>query len=130
MSVDTNEIHSMVRKFTGIDQLIPLVLSKFGDIHSAYVLGDYARGTDSGINDLVLVGEADKAYLQNLIDKVEPMLHRKIRCLSLSPQYCAKYSFDTQDRDRGFGSCRNDRNWRRQCVEGNRGLLDHEHAAL
>jgi len=74
----------MVRKFTGIDQLIPQVLSKLGDVHSAYIVGDYARGMDSGIIDLVLVGKVDKAYLQNLIDKVEPMLHRKIRYLSLS----------------------------------------------
>jgi len=37
-----------------------------------------------GIIDLVLAGEADKAYLQNLIDKAEPMLHRKVRYLTLS----------------------------------------------
>jgi len=47
-------------------------------------VGDYARGVDSGIIDLLLVGEADKAYLQNLIDKVEPMLHRKVHYLTLS----------------------------------------------
>ena len=85
------EIHSMVRKFTGIDQLIPQVLSKLGDIHSAYIVGDYARGMDSGIIDLVLVGEVDKAYLQNLIEKVEPMLHRKIRYLSLSEDELERY---------------------------------------
>jgi len=85
------EIHSMVRKFTGIDQLIPQVLSKLGDIHSAYIVGDYARGMDSGIIDLVLVGEADKVYLQNLIDKVEPMLHRKIRYLTLNEDELEKY---------------------------------------
>ncbi|MDK2801598.1 MAG: hypothetical protein PWQ70_3217 [Clostridiales bacterium] len=80
------EIHSMVRKFTGIDQLIPQVLSKLGDIHSAYIVGDYARGTDSGIIDLVLVGEVDRTYLQNLIDKVEPMIRRKIRTLVLNDE--------------------------------------------
>jgi len=80
-----------VRKFTGIDQLIPQVLSKLGDIHSAYIVGDYARGMDSGIIDLVLVGKVDKAYLQNLIDKVEPMLHRKIRYLSLSEDELEKF---------------------------------------
>ncbi len=85
------EIHSMVRKFTGIDQLIPQVLSKLGDIHSAYIVGDYARGMDSGIIDLVLVGEVDKAYLQNLIDKVEPMLHRKIRYLTLNEDELERY---------------------------------------
>ena len=54
-------------------------------------MGDYARGMDSGIIDLVLVGEVDKAYLQNLIDKVEPMLHRKIRFLTLSEDELEKF---------------------------------------
>lgn len=80
------EIHSMVCKFTGIDQLIPQVLSKLGDIHSAYVVGDYARGMDSGIIDLVLVGEVDRAYLQNLTSKLEPMIRRKIRTLVLNDE--------------------------------------------
>ena len=61
------------------------------DIHSAYIVGDYARGIDSGIIDLVLVGEVDKAYLQNLIDKVEPMLHRKIRYLALSDEELERF---------------------------------------
>ncbi len=78
------EIQSMVRKFTGIDQLIPQVLSKLGDIHSAYIVGDYARGIDSGIIDLVLVGDVDRAYLQNLTSKLEPMIRRKIRTLVLN----------------------------------------------
>lgn len=80
------EIQSMVRKFTGIDQLIPQVLSKLGDIHLAYVVGDYARGVDSGIIDLVLVGEVDRAYLQNLTSKLEPMIRRKIRTLVLNDE--------------------------------------------
>ena len=80
------EIQSMVRKFTGIDQLIPQVLSKLGDIHSAYIAGDYARGIDSGIIDLVLVGEVDRAYLQNLTSKLEPMIRRKIRTLVLNDE--------------------------------------------
>ena len=54
-------------------------------------MGDYARGVDSGIIDLLLVREADKAYLQNLIDKVEPMLHRKVRYLTLSEDELEKF---------------------------------------
>ena len=37
------------------------------------------------------MGEADKAYLQNLIDKVEPMLHRKIRFLTLNEDELEKF---------------------------------------
>ncbi|MEN2996874.1 MAG: hypothetical protein ABC360_07785 [Acetomicrobium sp.] len=46
---------------------------------------------DSGIIDLVLVDKVDKAYLKNLIEKVEPMLHRKIRYLSLSEDELESY---------------------------------------
>ena len=78
------EIQSMVRKFTGIDQLIPQVLSQLGDVRSAFIVGDYAKGIDSGIIDLVLVGRVYQSYLQKLIDKVEPLIRRKIRFLTLS----------------------------------------------
>jgi hypothetical protein len=47
-------------------------------------VGDYAKGIDSGIIDLVLVGRVDQSYLQKLIDKVESLIHRKIRFLALS----------------------------------------------
>jgi hypothetical protein len=46
---------------------------------------------DSGIIDLILAGEVDRSYLQNLIDKVEPMLHRKIRFLALNEDELKKY---------------------------------------
>jgi len=84
------EIQSMVRKFTGIDQLIPQVLSQLGEIHSAFVTGDYARGIDSGIIDLVIVGKVDELYLKKLIDKAENLIHRKIRSLVLSDEELKK----------------------------------------
>ena len=85
------EIQSMVRKFTGIDQLIPQVLSKLGDVRSAFIVGDYAKGIDSGIIDLVLVGRVDQTYLQKLIDKVEPLIRRKIRFLTLSEEELERF---------------------------------------
>jgi hypothetical protein len=85
------EIQSMVRKFTGIDQLIPQVLSQLGDVCSAFIVGDYAKGIDSGIIDLVLVGRVDQTYLQKLIDKVEPLIHRKIRFLTLSEEELERF---------------------------------------
>jgi len=103
------EIQSMVRKFTGIDQLIPQVLSKLGDIHSAYIAGDYARGIDSGIIDLVLVGDVDKVYLQNLIDKVEPMIRRKIRTLVLNDEELGSLK-DTLKLDEAITVWSSDRN--------------------
>jgi predicted transcriptional regulator len=79
-----SDIQSMVRKFTGIDTLLEQVLSKLGKIDLAFITGDYARGRDSGIIDLVIVGEIDQNYLQKLIEKGESLIHRKIRFLVLN----------------------------------------------
>ena len=84
------DIQSMVRKFTGIDQLIPQILAQLGEIHSAFVTGDYAQGIDSGIIDLLIVGKVDELYLKKLIDKVEQLIHRKIRFLVLSDEELEK----------------------------------------
>ncbi len=78
------DIQSLVRKFTGIDQLIDMVLSKLGTVELAFVTGDYAKGVDSGIIDVVIVGDIDRQYLQNLVEKAEDLIKRKIRSLVLN----------------------------------------------
>ena len=78
------EIQSVVRKYTGIDSLINGVLAKLGNLKSAYVVGDYAGGIDSGIIDVVIVGDVDRNYLQGLVGKAEGIIERKIRYIILS----------------------------------------------
>lgn len=78
------EIKSIVRKYTGIDNLINGVLAKIGNLESAYVVGDYARGVDSGIIDVVIIGYVDRVYLQGLVEKVEKLIERKIRYIVLT----------------------------------------------
>ncbi|MGV7930845.1 MAG: winged helix-turn-helix domain-containing protein [Spirochaetota bacterium] len=77
------DITSLVKKFTGIDQLIDMVLSKLGNVELALVTGDYACGVDSGIIDVVIVGNVDRRYLEHLVGMAEEMIHRKIRSLVL-----------------------------------------------
>lgn len=78
------DITSLVKKFTGIDRLIDMVLSKLGNVELAFVTGDYAKGIDSGIIDVVIVGEVNREYLDHLIKMAEDMIHRKIRNLVLT----------------------------------------------
>jgi hypothetical protein len=60
-----------------------MVLRKLGTVELAFVTGDYARGNDSGIIDLVIVGKIDMSYLQHLVELAEEMISRKIRTLVL-----------------------------------------------
>lgn len=76
-----SDISSLVKKYTGIDRLVEDVLSNLGNVEIAFVTGDYAQGKDTGIIDLVIVGEIDRAYLDALVAKVERLINRKIRHL-------------------------------------------------
>ena len=50
----------------------------------AYLLDDYAEGKDTGIIDLLLVGDIDQYHLNDLSRKTERYIKRKIRSLVLS----------------------------------------------
>lgn len=71
------EIHSLVKKYLGIDILIDKVIQNIGKLKEAYLIGDYAEGKDSGVIDIVLIGEIDQNYLIELIKKAEEILKRK-----------------------------------------------------
>ena len=80
------EINSLVRKTLGLDRLVEDVVKNLGDIDFAILTGDYARGIDSGIIDIIIVGKTEKidaSYLQVLINKAEELINRKIRVLLL-----------------------------------------------
>ena len=78
------ELKSMVSKVMGIDQVVDGIVTRLGDIERAYLLDDYAEGKDSGIIDLVLVGNIDQYHLNDLSRKTERYIKRKIRTLVLS----------------------------------------------
>ncbi|MBW2092602.1 MAG: ArsR family transcriptional regulator, partial [Deltaproteobacteria bacterium] len=48
------------------------------------LMDDYAEGKDSGIIDLLLVGDVDQYHLNDLSRKTERYINRKIRTLVLS----------------------------------------------
>lgn len=75
------EIHNILRKHIGIDAIIENVVDRLGDVRSVYLAGDFARGKDSPIIDLIFIGQVDTGYLVQLIEKTEKLINRKIRYL-------------------------------------------------
>lgn len=90
------EITGIVSKYLGLDSLIEQVIMKLGDLKSAWVVGDYAKGKDTGLIDLILVGEIDKGYLEQLVSKAETMIQRKIRTLVLVEEELPRFEKDLQ----------------------------------
>jgi hypothetical protein len=77
------ELVSMVSKFLGFNDLIEMIMGKIGNLQEAYVIGDYARGVDSGTIHLVLVGEVDEVILKKLVQKVSVKINREIEVIVL-----------------------------------------------
>ena len=80
------DIQNVVIKFVGIDTIAEELANKLGDIKSAYVIGDYAQGNDSGLIDLALIGQVDHAKLKVMTNKIENLINRKIRTIVLDPK--------------------------------------------
>ena len=73
-----SDLVSMVSKYMGFDELIENVLEKVGNLKEAYVVGDYAKGVDSGTIELVLVGDLYVSALDDLCELVANKIKRKI----------------------------------------------------
>jgi len=74
-----SEVHNIVLKQIGFDTIINNVIERMGDVQKVYVTGDFSRGKDSKVIDLVFVGNVDQEYLVQLIQKVEKLIGRKVR---------------------------------------------------
>ena len=78
------DIQTVVRKYVGLDRLAEDVVRRLGSVDVAYVIGDYSRGIDSGLIDIVLVGSVDSQALEKFIFKTGNLIDRKIRPLVLN----------------------------------------------
>ncbi|MDM1047930.1 winged helix-turn-helix domain-containing protein [Sphingobacterium hotanense] len=74
-----DSLQNLVRKYLGIDKAIEHMLEKSGDIEQVCLLGDYAKGVDSGTIEVMVLGTAiDVEYLTQLGAKIETQLDKKI----------------------------------------------------
>ncbi|MBC8486960.1 MAG: ArsR family transcriptional regulator [Bacteroidetes bacterium] len=80
-----NEIRNIVLKSTGIDQVISNILRKSGEIELAFIKGDYAVGKDSGLIELVVIGDQiNQSEIERVKQKTENVIKRKIGILILT----------------------------------------------
>ena len=79
-----NDIQRIALKYVGIDHIADNIVQSLGDVKYAYIIGDYAKGIDSGIIDLIIIGEIDQEILRQFIEKTEKLINRKIRSMLLT----------------------------------------------
>tara|TARA_Y100000590_G_scaffold40155_1_gene42832 strand:- start:103 stop:606 length:504 start_codon:yes stop_codon:yes gene_type:complete len=86
-----NSIIDLVKKHTGIDQIIHNILSSIKNIEEIFLIGDYAKGIDSGKIELYINGKiGNKEYINEVILKTERKINRKIIILKKVNQFDEK----------------------------------------
>lgn len=84
-------LRGLILQYVGLDQVVENVLVKLGNVEQVYLTGDLAQGKNSPFVDLVVVGDVDKTYLYQLIEKAETLIDKKIRvALYISEEFSEK----------------------------------------
>jgi hypothetical protein len=81
-----SDIHNIIMKETGIDRVIDKVIHRIGNLICIYLTGDFARGKDSPVIELILVGaDIDREYLARKVAQAEELVGRKVSYVILHP---------------------------------------------
>ena len=72
-------MRKVVMKHLGLEDIVETVLDKIGHVESIILVGDYAKGIDSGRIEVILTGkDLDTEYISNLENKIEQLINRKV----------------------------------------------------
>ena len=80
-------LQNLVRTYLGIEESIDKILEKTGNIDRVVLLGDYAKGIDSGTIEIAIVGDnIDSAYLLQISEKTQKLLGKRILITFQKPE--------------------------------------------
>jgi len=86
------DIHNIVLKYVGIDNVIEEVIKKMGNLIEAWITGDFAVGRDNEFVDILLIGEGiNLGAFEGLIEKAEEAISHKIRYKTILPEEKGDY---------------------------------------
>lgn len=73
-------LQKIVRQHIGLDAMVELILQRMGQVELVVLIGDYAKGIDSGTIEVVLVGkDLNSEYIEQLMVKIEHEIKRRVR---------------------------------------------------
>ena len=72
-------LQKVIFKHLGLEDAVEIVLERMGDVEQIVLIGNYAKGIDSGKIEIVIVGQdLNTSYVQNLEEKLEKLISRKV----------------------------------------------------
>jgi len=72
-------LQKIVRQHLGLEEIVETVISRMGDLDIIALTGDYAKGVDSGIIEIVIIGDdINMDYLENIKFKIKDKISRAV----------------------------------------------------
>ena len=72
-------LRKVVFKHLGLEDVVETVLERMGDVDQIILIGDYAKGNDSGLIEVFLIGQdLNMEYIANIENKIEELINRKV----------------------------------------------------
>ena len=72
-------LQKVVLKHLGIEDILDTVLERMGEVQQIILVGDYAKGHDSGKIEVFLIGQGlNMEYINQLEEKIEKLIKRKV----------------------------------------------------
>jgi len=72
-------LQDLIQKYLGLDKLIFAVLERMGKVSQIALVGDYARGIDSGRIEVQITGEQlNEDYLENVSSKLKTLIDKEV----------------------------------------------------
>ena len=72
-------LRKVVLKHLGLEDLVEVVLDRMGNVQHILLIGDYAKGVDSGNIEVFLIGkDLNFNYISQLEQKIENLIGRKV----------------------------------------------------
>ena len=72
-------LRKVVLKHLGLEDLVEKVLERIGEVDQIILVGDYAKGIDSGLIEVFLIGkDLNMEYISMLENKIEDLIGRKV----------------------------------------------------
>jgi len=72
-------LKKVVFKHLGLEDIVDVVIERMGNVKQIILIGDYAKGIDSGNIEVFLIGnDLNFEYISQLEEKIEKLIKRKV----------------------------------------------------
>ncbi len=73
-------LQKVVFKHLGLEEIVEHVLAQMGKVNEIHLIGDYAKGLDTGSIEVLLIGDQlNTKYIFQLEQKIEKLIERKVQ---------------------------------------------------